>query len=553
MDENYWLRSRRTLSVTRRRFLAGMAAAAGAGMLAACSRGASNRPGAASGTPTRGGTLTQASVGTDAKSFHPYQTTDAASSSYQGYVYGVNMSQYDPKTLEQIPFAATWSVSDDKKTYTFNLKDIQWSDGTPLTTDDFVWTYQQAIKPENQYPYAENLDLIASYTAKDPKTLVVTLKDALIVGLEAADAITPLPRHIWEKYPWGDPSKNPEILHPSVSSGMWKLKEWTQEDHATFVANDLYFDGRPNIDTMTVRVFGTPEIAFQALRSGQIDYYAQFQPSDYAAAKKLSNATVYSWYPAAGQWAYVGFNLRHPALQDTNVRHALAYATDRQGVIKNALYGLGKPVYAGFVQESPVYNPNVEHYDFDVNKAKSLLTQAGYSLDANKRLIKDGKQLSFKLLYPTSSKPREAIATILKQQLGGMGINVDVQGLEFQAYVSAIQSAPFDWDLQLGAWSTTINPYWTYQLWSEKSIPDLNAGAYVNKQVEDLFTQGSKAFDEGQRKQLYGQIQQILATEEPYIFLYEVQENAGVNKKVGGIVPSPLGIEYNMNKWFIQK
>jgi peptide/nickel transport system substrate-binding protein len=536
----------------RRRFLAG-AAAAGAGLLLACSKSNEQSSTPAAGNAPKGGSLTQALVGTDAKGFHPYLTTDTESSSYQGYVYGVSLSQYDPKSLQQIPFGATWTVSDDQKTFTFTLKDIKWSDGQPLTTDDFVWTFQQASKPENKYPYAENLGLIASYTAKDPKTLVVTLNDALIVGLETADSITPLPRHIWEKYDWTDPSKNPEILNPTVTSGMWKLKEWKREDHATFVANDLYFDGRPNIDTMTLRVFGTPEVAFQALKSGQVDYYSQFQPADYQNAKKLPKINIYDWYPASGSWAYVGFNLRHPALQDADIRHAIAYATDRKGIIDSALYGLGKPNYAGFVQESPVYNGDVEHYDFNLDKAKAAFKQAGYSLDSNKKLSKDGKPLSFKLLYPTSSKPREAIATILKQQLGDLGINVDVQGLEFQAYISAISSEPFDWDLQLGAWSSTIDPYWTYQLWSEKSIPDLNAGAYINKQVEQLFTTGSKAFDLQKRKDIYGQIQKILASDEPYAFLYEAQNYAGLSKKVGGIVASPLGIEYNMNKWYINK
>jgi peptide/nickel transport system substrate-binding protein len=552
MDANYWSRDLHRWRFGRRRFLAGAVAAAGAGFLAACSRSNNQTP-SSSGTAARGGTLTQAIVGTDAKSFHPYLTTDAPSAAYQGYVYGVAMSKRDPKTLEQVPFGATWTVSDDKKTYTFTLKDIKWSDGQPLTTDDFVWTYQQAIKPENKYPYVDNLALIASYTAKDPKTLVVTLNDALTVGLEAADSVTPLPRHVWEKYPWSDPSKNPEILSPTVASGMWKLKEWKQQDHATFVANDGYFDGRPNIDQMTIRVFGTPEVAFQALKAGQIDYNGSIQPADYKNAKSINSVTVYEWYPAAGQWVYAGFNLRRQTLTDANVRHAIAYACDRKGIIDAALFGLGKPNYAGFVQESPVYYPNVEHYDFDPKKSQDLLKQAGYTLDSNKHLVKDGKQLSFKLLYPTSSKPREAIATILKQQLGDLGIALDVQGLEFQSYVSAIQSEPFDWDVQLGGWDTTIDPYWTSNIWSQKFIPDLNAGAYVNPQVESLFTQGSKEFDEAKRKQIYAQIQTILANDSPYAFLYEPLTFAGINKKVGGITVSPLGIEYNMNQWFIKQ
>src|SRR5436305_8838274 len=113
MEANYGTRKGTGRGVNRRRFLAGVGAAAGAGLLLACTQ----RNKGESGTATKGGTLNQSSVGTDAKSFHPYLTTDTASSSYQGYVYGVSLSQYDPKTLQQIPFGATWTVSDDQETF----------------------------------------------------------------------------------------------------------------------------------------------------------------------------------------------------------------------------------------------------------------------------------------------------------------------------------------------------------------------------------------------------------------------------------------------------
>jgi peptide/nickel transport system substrate-binding protein len=578
-------RAQATGAVSRRRFLAGSVALAGAGFLVACSSGnnkkssaptaaapvqnATSAPGGASATSAaatsapastaaaanvpKGGTLTQTIIATDAKSFHPYQTTDTASSKYQGYIYGASLTKYDPKTLDHVADGAVkWDVSSDKKTYTFTLKDIKWSDGQPLTTDDFVWTYQQALKPENKFPYRENLTKIATYTPVDAKTLAITLNEPLAVGLEQVDVITPLPRHVWEKYDWNDPVKNPEIQSPTVFSGMWKLKEWKKDDHATFVANDTYYDGRPNIDSMTVRVFGTPALAYQALKAGEVDY-STFQPADYADAKKQSSLNVPEWYPANGTWGYVGYNLRHPALKDVNVRKAIAYACDRNGMIQAALFGLAKPQYANYPQESWVYNPNVEHYDFSPDKAKQFFAQAGYTPNAQKKLAKDGQALNFKLIYPTSSKPREQIATILQQQLNDLGVGVDVQGLEFQAYISAIQTEPGDWDLQLGAWSSTIEPHFNYQLWAESSIPQLNAGAYVNKDVENLFDQGSKEFDREKRKQIYQQIQKILTDDEPYAFLYEALNYAGVNKKVGGVTATPLGIEYNMNQWYITK
>lgn len=552
MEANYWAR---TVPSSRRRVLGSVGAAGLGVVLGACSGQSKNNSASSTGgngNPRSGGSLTRTIIATDAKSFHPYLTTDTASADYQGYVYGGgSLTKYDPKSLNLVPQgAANWTISDDKKTYTFALRDMQWSDGTPVTSDDYVWTYQQAKKPENQYPYAENLNVIASYVARDPRTLVVTMTDALVVGLEGADGIVPLPSKTWQKYDWKDPVKNPEIDAPTAGNGMWKLKEWKRDDHATFLANERYYDGRPYIDAMTVRAFGTPELAYQALVAGQVDY-STFQPSEYKKAKGLSNVSVYEWYAAAGSWVYVGFNLRRPALQDINVRRAIAYACDRKAMIETALFGLGKPIYANYPQESWVYNPNVEHYDFNLSKSSALLKQAGYTLNSSKKLVKDGKPLTLKIVYPTSSKPRQDIATILQQQFGDLGINITVQGLEFQAYLAVVQTPPFDWDMQLGGWSATIEPHWQYQIWSEQSIPDLNSGAYINKQVEQLYQQGAREFDREKRKQIYGQIQSILANDVPYAFLYEALDYAGMNKKVGGVTATPLGIEYKMNKWHL--
>jgi len=591
--------------LSRRRFLAGATAAAGTAILAACGGGstATNTPApttpATTGAPTaaassaatgttvaraptvaatpsaasavapsgpvssvaapsavanapKGGAITHAIVGTDAKSFHPYLTTDALSSVYQGYVYGGGLIKYDDNTLDVVGDSAEkFAISNDKKTYTFTLRDLKWSDGTPLTTDDYVWTYQQVIKPENKYPYLENFGDIVSFTATDPKTLVITLKDAFVTGLiTAGSSITPLPKHIWEKLDWSDPTKNPEINAPSVSSSLWKLKEWKRDDHATFVANDLYWEGRPNIDTFTARNFGTQALAYQALKSGEVDW-SSFQPADYKEAKTLPNVTVYDWYDASGNWSYIGFNLRRPALTDPLVRKAISYATDRKGIIDSVLYSLGRPLYSTFPQSSWAYSPNVEHYDFDANKAQDLFKQAGYTLNA-KKLTKDGQQLTLKMLYPAASKTAEGIATVMQQQLSDLGIALNAQSLEFQALQDTLKKEPFDYDLYVAAWASTLEPYYVYQIWSEQSIPELNAGAYVNKQVETLFEQSHREFDMEKRKAIFAQIQQAITNDAPYVFLYEGQTYTGINKRVGGVAVGKLG-PYAMHKWYVTK
>jgi len=117
-------------------------------------------------TPKQGGSVVSAST-SDAVTFHPYLRTDTASGGYQGLVYAGDLLSYDPQTLEKRPEAAkAWLISDDKLTYTFTLRDdLVWSDGHPLTSADYKWTYEQAIKPDNKYPYVSNLKPIASYDA----------------------------------------------------------------------------------------------------------------------------------------------------------------------------------------------------------------------------------------------------------------------------------------------------------------------------------------------------------------------------------------------------
>ena len=250
------------------------------------------------GTPKRGGSFTEATT-SDAVSFHPYLTTDTASSSYEGYVYGASLWRYNPQTLQPEPDAArSWTIADDRLTYTFKLRDdLKWSDGQPLTAADYKFAYDQAVKPENKYPYISNLELIDGYEAPDPRTLVIKMNDPIVVGLEAAEAITPLPKHIWEKLDWTDPTKNPEIMAPTVSSGPFKLLEWKKDDHAAFVANDFYYRGRPNLDSYTVRIVPSSEIAFQMLKSGEVDY-TTISPDQYADAKAQPNLAMYEYWPA---------------------------------------------------------------------------------------------------------------------------------------------------------------------------------------------------------------------------------------------------------------
>ena len=509
-------------------------------------------PGAATRSVAASNNVFSEAASLDAVSFHPYLTTDTASSSYEGFVYGAGLWRYNPRTLQPEPDAASsWTIADDRLTYTFILRDdLKWSDGTPLTSADYKFAFDQAIKPENKYPYISTLNLIDHYEAPDPHTIVVTMKEPIAVGLESAGAITPLPRHIWQGLDWSDPTRNPEIMAPSVSSGPFKLQEWKKDDQATFVANDLFYRGRPRIDTYTVRIVPSSGIAFQMLKSGEVDY-TSITPDQYADAKAQPNLAMYEYWPARAAWSYIGFNLRRPHLQDVNVRHALAQSVDRVAIASRVQNNLAQPNYSIFPATSWVHNPDVPRWEYDPGQARALLDLAGWRSEADGLRQVGGKPIKLKILFGPNTKTREQIATVLQQWLRDVGVDSEIHSFEWGTYVATLKQAPYDYDLYLGGWSATIEPHWMNQIWREDAIPDLNAGAYVNKEVEGLFGAAVKEFDPDKRKALYGEIQRIIAEDSPYIFTTSAMRFEPVNTRVGGIEVTRLGLS-DVETWFIR-
>ncbi len=492
----------------------------------------------------------------DAVSFHPYLTTDTASSSYQSMVWTGGLLRLDENTLQYIPnMAESYSISPDGLTFTFHLRHgMQWSDGQPITAQDFKWTYDQVKDPNHGFPYLSQLDFITSYEALDDYTLQIKIAEVYAPALgQMSGLISPLPKHVWEKLDWSDPQKNPEINSPTVVSGPYKLKEWKRDQYVIFVANDKYwYHGAPNITQQTIQIVPNQDVAYQMLKSGETDT-GDITPDNLAEARTLPNINVYEWWPAAATWTYIGLNMRSGFVtNDINVRHGIDYAIDKQLITDQVMLGQAKPLCSIYPETSWVYNPDVPCYKYDTKAAAAEFAKSGYTLQNGQLLDKNGKQLELKLVYgPNTSKTRELIAVTVQDQLSKVGIKVDVQSLEWSSFLQAIQSNTPDWDMFIGGWQATIEPHIMYTIWAKQSIPDLNSVAYINPTVEDLFKQAGATYDTAFRKQKYQEIQKIVAQDTPYVFLFYSKAWAGLNKRILGIKPTALGIGWNSEDWYI--
>lgn len=499
----------------------------------------------------------------DAVSFHPYQTTDTASSSYQAQVYAGALLRLDEETLEYIPnMAESYTISEDGLTFTFNLRqDMKWSDGQPITANDYEWTYNQVINPDNAFPYLSQLEFITSYKALDDYTLEIKIGEIYAPALgQMSGLITPLPKHVWENLPWDDPEQNPEINSPSVVSGPYKLTEWKRDQYAVFEANpDYWYKGPPLLERYVVEIVPDQDISYQKFKSGESDT-GNITPENLEEARQLENATVYEWWPAAASWSFIGLNMREGfPTHDLRVRQAINHAIDKELLTDEVMLGQAKRLCSVFPETSWVYNPDVECYAYDPERAIELMQEAGYTYDAaaNQLLDENGDQLSLKLLFgPNTSQTRELIAVTTQDFLSDIGINVEIEALEWASFLEATDSEEPDWDMYIGGWRATIEPHIMYTIWSEESIPELNSVGYVNKDVEALFEEGGATYDQEFRKERYQEIQRIIADEAPYVFLFYNKSWSGQNNRVKGIVDdpiSPLGIGWNSEDWYIEE
>jgi peptide/nickel transport system substrate-binding protein len=497
--------------------------------------------------PQTGGSLTIAELGALTKTLHPYPDNASYTSTWTeaaSFIWNGGLLSFDGNTLEYKPDMATaYKVSDDGKTFTFTLRDdLKWSDGTPVTVDDFLYAYEMAKDPKNDYVGLDDVDRIASFTAPDPKTIVVVLKEVFArdIATGVASGIGPVPSKIWKGKPWNDPTGNPEILKPTVLMGPYQIKEFRQAEVATFEPVATHYAGKPSLETITLRPAQQPTVAYELLKSGQAQWAPNIPPAQYDEAKKNPDLTMLEWTPANGSYRNLEFNLTRDFFKDKRVREALARSISREDLIQVAENNLGKPQYS-FVNPANTkwYNANVEKYDFDLAKSKALLEQAGYKLDGGVLKGANGQPVRLSVYYPTTSAPRGKIAAYLQQQFKQLGIELEVRGLDFNAYTDQVGKKK-DFDLSLGTYGGgSIDP----DLAAKAQIitnGQQNVTGFSNEQIDTAFKAGAVEQDTAKRKAAYDQIQQMVVAELPVFYLYSLLRFSPISKKVSGVQPSKL-------------
>jgi len=427
------------------------------------------------------------------------------------------------------------TASADGKTFTFTLRDgMKWSDGEPITSADFQFAYDNASKEENNCVCLDDLERIDTFRTPDPKTIVVTLKDPLarFIAIATVSMISPVPRHKWQGKSWTDPTANAEILLPTAVAGPFIPTEANAEG-VTLKRNPSFFGKPPLLDGVQF-IVANPNTVLNLVKTNGADWAKNFPPSQYADAKRTSSLNVVEWSAVTGQYRDVEFNLKRPGLSDKRVREALVRALNRKDFIQFEddlaveQYGV---ITAG---NTKWLNTNVEKYDYDLDKAKQLLKDAGYTVDSNVLKDRNGQPVSFEVVFPTTSAPRAKMAAYMQQQWKLLGVDTVVSGQEFNTYIERAQNKNFD--IVMGSWGAVLDPD-DLKTWLLTNGPQNNT-SYSNPRVDELIDQGKVEQNDQKRKEIYDEIQRIVADDLPVYYTVTLKQFTAFDKKVSGVKPN---------------
>ncbi len=523
-------------------------------ILAGCGGGKKEAPrenaAAVPDVPAYGDMIVEGSIG-DISGFLSAVTSDAASHEAAGYVFN-GLVRYDKDLRLEGALARSWDISPDGKKITFHLRrNVKWQDGAPFTSADVMFTYRRMIDPRTPTPYGEDFRQVKRARAPDPYTFVAEYARPFAPAL-ASWGMDILPKHLLEMYP--DISKSPLNKKP-VGTGPYRFVEWRTGEKVVYDANPDYFEGKPYIARVVTRIIPDQATMFLELLSGGVDIMDLTPPqytrqTDTPGFKGSFNKYKY----LASAYTYLGFRLSHPFFKDRRVRQAIAFATDKKALIEGVLLGLGQEATGPYKPGTWAYDPDVRKYPHDPAKARELLAEAGWKeKDADGVLRKDGRRFEFTVMTNAGNEARSKTAAILQQNLAEVGIRMRIQTVEWAAFINQfIDKRAFD-AVILG-WSLSPDPD-QYEIWhSSKTGPkELNFIGFSNPEVDKLLEEGRSTFDIGKRKKAYFRIQEILAEEQPYVFLYVPDALPVVQKRFHGIDPAPAGISYNFPKWYVPK
>lgn len=526
------------------------------------------------GVLAQDGAVLLRSITGNVTTLNPVLWTDTTSNDVGSFIWA-SLFDIDPQTAQPVPALATWEVSDDGMEYTFHLNaDANWSDGEPITAQDVAFTYNAIINDAIASPRKGDVALISALTVVDDKTFTVTLSqpNCTVWGNTLA-TLVPIPAHMFAA-DYSDFMTTSFNTAPTVTSGPYVWSETRPDEYVKLVANANYFKGAPQIPTIINRSISDPAIQNQALQTGEVDFAFMYpdqleqlgnQDPFNVFALPLNNTPmlIMNWADSANpQPAFDEAGNRieqapNKFFGDVRVRQAVAMGYDKSAIMQtlgeNGGYLLSGPITPSFSW----VNADVAPWAYDPEKAAALLDEAGWIMnDATGIREKDGVPFEVTLVYPPLVDLYTNIALVAQDQLGQLGIKINVESQEFSSYLTnSLLPQTYDMTIVGFGGNSEVDSIAYNILLSENDVPGsgFDITSYVNPEIDDLLKQGRSlaGCEVTARAEIYQQIQQIAHDDVAYDFTVGTNAVLVMNKRVTGFEPGPWNYTVNPETWGI--
>ncbi|MBV9608378.1 MAG: ABC transporter substrate-binding protein [Acidobacteria bacterium] len=431
----------------------------------------------------------------------------------------------------QPALAESWDIP-DPLTYVFHLRQgVKFSDGRPLTSRDVKWTMDTIRNGSIITPKASTFRFVQAVEARDEYTVVFHLSEPYATLLwnlsDGAIGIVPF-------------GSGADFNRQPVGSGPFRLVSMAQDKQVVLERNPNYWGEAAHVPRLRFAVVPDTTTRALELRKGSADVEINALTADMVATIEQRHQLAVERAPGT-IYAYLAFNLRDPLLKDVRVRQALAYAIDRRPIIHYLWRDMARPAASVLPPQHWAYDANVQTYDYDPARARQILDAAGYA-------AKNGVRFHLTMKTSTEESTR-LLAMALQQQLRDVGIALEVRTFEFATFYSDVQKGAFQLYSLRWIGGNEDPDIFEHVFYSTSTPPRrANRSYYANPRVDQLIDEARRTVDEQRRKELYGEIQEVIAKDLPYINLWYFDNVAVHTARVKNIELSPSG-----NYDFLQK
>lgn len=451
--------------------------------------------------------------------FDPRIGTDEGSQRVHQLVYSHLLTVDDKlKVVPGLDALAARLDNPDPLTYIVRLRSgVKFHDGHELTSKDVVYTFSSFLDPNFLSAKKAAYQMLESVDALDPYTVQFKLKQPFgsfpsqlvlhVVPDGAGDSLRTFP----------------------IGTGPYRFVRYVPDEQVELTAYEGYWDGLPQNAGVVLRIIPDETMRGLELRKGTADLTVNDVSPDIAYQLQKSNLKV-----AQGQgvdYNYIGLNLRDPLLKDKRVRQAIAYAVDREAIVKYLRRDLAQPAVGVLSPMAWAFEPAVPQFPHDVERAKQLLEEAGYPDPDG-----DGPLPRLRLSLKTSTDEFFRLqATVIQQDLRLAGIDVDIRSYEFATFYADVLSGNVQmYTLQ---WVGVTDPDMLRRLYHSKQVPPVgfNRNYYSNPQVDRLIDLASTAGTDEDRRKYYSEVQKIVADDVPAVSLWYKTNIAVTRPNISGM------------------